>query len=137
MIFRLKGRCREFEIPDDWWSAAGMSSFAPGRSAYRAQPHPTLSTVMLRINEISASPRARGVPDFGKERMISVLEGIRLDQALPPIEVEVEQICEGFIHRLYNGRHRFCASIAVDFSHVPAQIVDMRGLLGSTGVPSA
>lgn len=61
--------------------------------------------------------------------MLSVLDAIRHDQTLPPIEVEVDDANEDrFTHRLYHGFHRFHASIAVGFSHVPALIVDMRDL---------
>jgi hypothetical protein len=62
------------------------------------------------------------VPDFGKERMISVLEAIRRDQSLPPVEVVAEAFGR-FSHRLYHGRHRFAASVALGFTHIAAVIV--------------
>jgi len=43
-------------------------------------------------------------------------------RTLPPIEV-VEAISNLYSHRLYHGRHRLAASIAVGFSLVPAVIV--------------
>jgi ParB-like chromosome segregation protein Spo0J len=54
--------------------------------------------------------------------MISVLDAIRRYRALPPIEV-VETIGDAYGHRLYHGRHRLAASIAVGFKLVPAVIV--------------
>jgi len=54
--------------------------------------------------------------------MVSVLDAIRCDGTLPPIEV-VEAISDAYSHRLYHGRHRLAASIAVGFSLVPAVVV--------------
>ena len=54
--------------------------------------------------------------------MLSVLDAIRRDATLPPIEV-VEAISDLYSHQLYHGRHRLAASIAVGFSLVPAMLV--------------
>jgi hypothetical protein len=54
--------------------------------------------------------------------MVSVLDAIRHDRTLPPIEV-VEAISNLYGHRLYHGRYRLAASIAVGFSLVPAVVV--------------
>jgi hypothetical protein len=116
MMFRSEGRCFEFEIPDEWWSAAGMSGFRPRSSTYCASAHPTLATRVLAIDQIRPFRRAPGVTDFDRGRMVSVLDAIRRHQALPPIEVD------RFTHRLHHGFYRFHASIAVGFSHVPAAI---------------
>jgi hypothetical protein len=77
---------------------------------------------ILRIDEIAVSPRGAGVPDFERDRMVSVLDAIRRDATLPPIEV-VEAISDAYSHRLHHGRHRLAASIAVDFFLVPAVVV--------------
>jgi hypothetical protein len=79
-------------------------------------------TMILRIDEIAVPPRGDGVPDFERDRMLIVLDAIRRDATLPPIEV-VEAISDAYSHRLYDGRHRLAASIAVGFSLVPAVIV--------------
>jgi hypothetical protein len=116
MMFISKERRFEFEIPDEWWSAAGMSGFTPQSSTYRASAHPTLETRLLAIDQIRAFRHAPRVADFDRDRMLIVLKAIRHHQALPPIEVD------RFTHRLHDGLHRFHASIAVGFSHVPAAI---------------
>jgi hypothetical protein len=89
MILRPMGG-GEVELPDEWWSAASMSSFMPRSSAYRASAHPKLATSLLAIDKVKPFRRAPGVPDFARDRMLSVLDAIRRDQALPPIEVEVD-----------------------------------------------
>jgi ParB-like chromosome segregation protein Spo0J len=116
-------RSFEFDLPDEWWAAAGMVGFVTYRTAYRRSA--VRRTMFLRIDQIAVPPRAAGVPDFERDRMVSVLDAIRRETTLPPIEV-VEPISDLYSHRLYHGRHRLAASIAVGFSLVPAVVV--RGL---------
>ena len=102
-----------------------MSRFSKGdREAYRrgAAGNPDNAPLILRVNDIAVEARDLGVPDFERDRMVSVLTAIRLDHALPPIDV-TEAGGEAFTHTLYHGRHRLAASIAVGFSLVPAVIV--------------
>jgi ParB-like chromosome segregation protein Spo0J len=97
-----------------------MVGFMTHRTAYRRNA--VRRTMILRIDEIAVPPRGAGVPDFERDRMVSVLDAIRHDRTLPPIEV-VEAISNLYGHRLYHGRHRLAASIAVGFFLVPAVIV--------------
>ena len=78
--------------------------------------------MLLRIDEITVPPRGPGVPDFERDRMVSVLDAILRDGTLPPIEV-VEATSDLYSHQVYHGRHRLAASIAVGFSLVPAVVV--------------
>ena len=122
MIFSAGGL--DFEIPDEWWKAAGMEAFASSRTGYRRRP-PTnadLVNVILSVNEIGVAPRGDGAPDFERDRMVSIFDAFSRELALPPIEV-VEASREGYRYWLYHGRHRLAASIAVGFSVVPAVIV--------------
>jgi hypothetical protein len=86
MMFISEERRFEFEIPDEWWSAADMSGFTPRSPTYRASAHPTLATTVLAFDQIRPFRRAPGVTDFDRDQMISVLDAIRRHQALPPIE---------------------------------------------------
>ena len=97
-----------------------MVGFVTYRTAYRRSA--ARRTMILRIDQIAVSPRGAGVPDFERDRMVSVLDAIRRDGTLPPIEV-AEAISDAYSHRLYHGRHRLAASIAVGFSLVPAVVV--------------
>jgi ParB-like chromosome segregation protein Spo0J len=106
--------------PDEWWEAADIVGFVTSRTAYRRNA--VRGTMILHIDEIAVPPRRAGVPDFERDRMVSVLDAIRRDGTLPPIEV-VETISDLYSHRLYHGRHRLAASIAVGFSLVPAVAV--------------
>ena len=118
-------KCRsqrfKFDLPDEWWAAAaGMVGFVTYHTAYRCCA--VRRTMILRIDEIAVPPRGAGVPDFERDRMVSVLDAIRRDETLPPIEV-VAAISDLYSHRLYPGRHRLAASIAVGFSLVAAVVV--------------
>jgi ParB-like chromosome segregation protein Spo0J len=97
-----------------------MLGFVSYRTAYRRNA--VRRTMILRIDEIAVPPRGAGVPDFERDRMVSVLDAIRHDRTLRPIEV-VEAISNLYSHRLYHGRHRLAASIAVGFTLVPAVVV--------------
>ena len=97
-----------------------MVGFVTSRTAYRRSA--VRRAMILRIDEIAVLPRGAGVPDFERDRMVSVLDAIRHDRTLPPIEV-VEAISNLYGHRLYHGRHRLAASIAVGFSLIPAVVV--------------
>jgi len=97
-----------------------MVGFVTSRTAYRRNA--VRRTMILRIDEIAVPPRGAGVPDFERDRMVSVLDAIRHDRTLPPIEV-LEAVSNLYGHQLYHGRHRLAASIAVGFSLVPAVIV--------------
>jgi hypothetical protein len=117
-------KCRserfKFDLPGEWWAAAGMVGFVTHRTAYRRNA--VRRCMILRIDEIFVPERGTGVPDFERDRMVCVLNAIRHDETLPPIEV-VEAVSDLYGHRLYDGRHRLAASIAVRFSLVPAVIV--------------
>jgi ParB-like chromosome segregation protein Spo0J len=117
---KCRSRWFTFDLPDEWWEAAGTGGFVTSRTAYRRNA--VRRAMILRIDQIAVPPRGAGVPDFERDRMVSVLDAIRREGTLPPIEV-VETISDAYSHRLYHGRHRLAASIAVGFSLVPAVVV--------------
>ena len=59
-------KCRspwfEFDLPDEWWAAAGMVGFVTHRTAYRRNA--VRRTRILCIDEIAVPPRGAGVADF-------------------------------------------------------------------------
>ena len=126
MIFSAGGV--DFEIPDEWWAAAGMEAFATSRTGYRRHPpiNARLINVILSVREIGVAPRGDGVPDFERDRLVSVFDAFSRDLALPPIEV-VDASKKGYRYWLHHGRHRLAASIAVGFLVVPAVIVRSLG----------
>jgi hypothetical protein len=122
MIFSAGGV--DFEIPDEWWAVAGMEAFATSRMGYRRHPstNADLMNVILSVKEIGVAPRGDRVPDFERDRMVSLFDAFSRELALPPIEV-VEASRKGYRFWLHQGRHRLAASLAVGFSVIPAVIV--------------
>jgi hypothetical protein len=54
-----------------------------------------------------------------KDRMVSVLQDIALRREIWPIEI-IEGASGDYRYRLHHGAHRFHASVAAGFSHIPA-----------------
>ncbi|PWB90811.1 hypothetical protein C5688_08040 [Methylocystis sp. MitZ-2018] len=77
----------EFEIPDEWWTEAGMTAFTLAGVTYRssggAQP--------IALREIEPPFRSVGCPkDFGgfdRERLVAVLRGIAGGDEIPPVQL--------------------------------------------------
>jgi ParB-like chromosome segregation protein Spo0J len=59
---------------------------------------------------------------FERDRMIDVLRDIALRKEIWPIEV-IEAASGDYRYRLHHGAHRFHASVAAGFSHIPAIVV--------------
>ena len=131
-----------FEIPDEWWTEAGMVGFVPSADAY---PHADDSLLV-----IEACPRAEVAPiirvpsvvkdahGFDRVRLVRVLSGLRSGAVLPPVDVVKlpRATEEGFRYRLIDGFHRFYGSMAAGFTHIPGSIVpNWRNLPGSPFTP--
>jgi hypothetical protein len=107
------------QIPVEWLGTAGMQDFTPLRLSYLCEsPHE-----LIALADIARPKRdSRIVFDCNglrRDRTMAVLAGIREDLSLPPIQVKAG----GRSYRVHNGFHRFYASLALGFSHIPAVIV--------------
>ena len=124
MRFSPSGRCFTFDVPDDWWSSSGMADFRPSSCCYPWRPiRPGFAIEILPLTSIRRGARNRVGGDFDRERMLAVLRGIASCEELPPVEVVALQDDGPFTHRLYDGFHRFSASIAAGFDAIPAIVV--------------
>jgi hypothetical protein len=121
MRFTLPEQQGSFEIPDEWWIEAGMPGFTPTSPAYHATPDPDV--VLVAVKDV-ARPARTVEKDFGgfeRVRLIKVLAGFVAGQAIPP--VKVHELPQGpFRYGLRDGLHRFYASVAAGFDHVPASM---------------
>jgi hypothetical protein len=61
----------------------------------------------------------RGYAGFEHERMIKTLHDIALRKEIWRIEI-VDGVSGDYRYRIHRGAHRFHASIATGFSHIPA-----------------
>jgi hypothetical protein len=118
-------------LEDDWWAEAEMAGFSPASTAYRTDPglskrgEPILE---VRIADVGSVGPVRcsigifrdsedGVP--ARERVLKILRGFRLGDAIPPIEVVECRPGSQHRYKLTAGVHRFYCSLAAGFTHVP------------------
>lgn len=121
---------RDFEIPDDWWAEAGMNSFQPRSQHYAYKPDPrhdaNTPISIIPIALIKPLHRNPGVEkDFGgfeRKRLMDVLTAFATGLPIPPIEIRLDPQTP-YEYSLYDGYHRFRASVAAGFTHVPAIII--------------
>ncbi len=110
-------------IPDAWIAEARMQTFRRTRRAYRCDsPHECIA-----LADIEVPLRRSGYPldanGFRHDRMVRLLTGIRDNVSLPAIYIERGDLGQR-PYRVREGVHRYHASLALGFSHVPAEIVE-------------
>jgi len=87
MRFRFPLLPAEFEIPDAWWTEAGMTTFRPLAPSYRSTP----DAVAMPLREVEPPFRnpevIRDWRGFDRARMIRVLSGMATGAEMPPVPV--------------------------------------------------
>jgi hypothetical protein len=117
----------EFDVPDEWLREAGVANFVPKSVAYKSSPAAQLA--LLTAVEppprlISHSLSWRG---FDRSRFVNVLRGIVEGseiEAVPVVEMPfVDLGSSPYKFRVRDGVHRFYASVAMGFSHLPTELL--------------
>ena len=114
----------EFEIPDEWWAEAGMTGFVPSGPAYHST---AAATHVVRLRDMEPPFRFPEHPldwrGFSHVRLVSILRGIAAGIEIEPVslvELPPSDVPPApFRYRVRNGLHRFYASIAAGFDHLP------------------
>jgi hypothetical protein len=108
------------KIPTEWLTEAGLQHFSATTQSFLCTAQHVLIPLaniekMVRILPLDAN-------GFRRDKMMPVLVGIR-DAAdiKPPVPVERVGIDR---YRLRDGTHRFYASLALGFSHLPCDICE-------------
>ena len=125
MIFTHHGL--QIEMPDDWWTEAGMRGFVPTFTAYRVNQRLFQNAREVPLIEVGPAVRNLGVGIFNdskeegsaRERVVRILRGFRFDNAIPPVEIVEGQIGYPYRYKLVHGAHRFYCSMAAGFKSVP------------------
>ena len=112
-------------IPAKWLAEACVQDFrpAPTQLGFRCDEQHKL----IALSDIEAPLRISGYSldanGFRHDRMVSVLTGIRDNVSLPAIRIEMADPGQRQ-YRVREGAHRYHASLALGFSHIPAEIVE-------------
>ena len=106
-----------FEIPDEWWREAGMPNYVSRSVSYR--PGTTARrVVMAPLPSIEVPRRTPGLLGLDRGRTVRALRCIAEDAPLPPVPAE-ELSGERHLFMLRDGFHRYHASVAAGFTHLP------------------
>jgi len=115
-----RGGC--FPLLAAWWVEAGMDDFQRETEAYLLTVYPAVQ--LIALTDIEPPPLGRrahltdGGFDYG--RMTRILQGIASRQVIPPVEVKVKDCQPGeYRYEVYDGWHRFYASVAAGFPCLP------------------
>src|SRR5437660_3579946 len=117
-----------FDLEDDWWNEARMAGFSPTSRAYRtdARFSDTGEPILeVSIAEVAPAPRPVGIfrdSEDGipaRERVLKILWGFRLGEAIPPVRVVESKSGSIYRYKLTDGAHRFYCALASGFTHVP------------------
>ncbi len=117
----------QIEIPDEWWTEAGMRLFVPTFTAYRVNHRQFQNVREVPIKDVGPVSRNSGVGIFNdseeegsaRERVVRILRGFRFDNAIPPVEIVEGQAGYPYRYKLVHGAHRFYCSLAAGFTSVP------------------
>jgi hypothetical protein len=99
-----------------------MGAFRPTKASYRAKASCEICITTVDLAEVVPPIRNPGVRWFGRERMVRILHGLANDLALPPIEVHELPDQGSGKYGVRDGFHRFYASAAAGFDHLPVVI---------------
>lgn len=120
MKFSCNGQ--DFEIPDTWWTGAGVLGWMPSVECYAATADPRYPTVVIPLGSIAPPVRDQGSRWFDEGRMVRILQGLRSGTALPPIELHKPPGESIFRYAVRDGFHRFYAVAALQLTSLPATV---------------
>ena len=126
MRFRFPLLPAELEIPDAWWTEAGMTAFCQSAQSYGCTPD-AIAVPLREIEPPFRNPEVmRDWRGFDRERLVRILGGIATDAEIEPVPVIAlprTDFREGpFRYRVRDGLHRFYASVPATFECLPVVV---------------
>jgi hypothetical protein len=114
-----------FEIPDEWWACADMNKFSKGENqSYSCWPG-SQKVDIVPLAEIEPPQRGDGIPPFKKYKLVPILFGFQSPESpLPPVEVLRQEPPTQYRFKVFNGYHRYYASIAVGYLSLPVFVME-------------
>lgn len=141
MLYWLPHPPLAFEIPDAWLAEAGATGFKAAGASYRGTAYSIAGETLVPLSAIAPMMRRtnvsrdhhgfrrRGGPDGGPGGMVDVVRAMIEGIHLPPVQVRALRgtSVEGFAYAVQDGFHRFYASHALGFTHLPCLVqADIR-----------
>ncbi len=120
-----------FDIPDAMWTAAGAPGWRPTARCYVASayrdavtdnPHDDLAVEYVLLDLIVPPVRSGGAPWFVDERMLRALRGMVAGEPIPAVLGQRPNDDPGALVQIVDGMHRFYASAALGFTHLPVAV---------------
>ncbi|MCJ2005633.1 hypothetical protein [Methylobacterium sp. J-092] len=116
----------DFEIPDDWLGAISSRTPPPAGAGY----HPSAPATLVPLADIQPPRRDRAFPlewhGMERHRFVRVLEWMVGGNGIEPVPLLAVPPLDGcnqlYPFVVYDGLHRFYASIVAGFDHLPAEI---------------
>jgi len=116
---KIEHRDLRFEFSDDLWAEAEMVGFTARTQAYRTRVGAEVFVVKIdHVGPVDRVRRHKLLRD--RSSVLDILQGFRIGDAIPPVEVVLGKPGYGHQYRLTNGAHRLYCSIAAGFTHIPA-----------------
>jgi hypothetical protein len=120
-----------FDIPDHIWHGTGMAGWQPYACSYSAvayrdaltdRPHEDLRVELVPIDRVEP-PQNNGVARFlVDDRLLRVLQGFATGVPLPAVLGQRHDNDPMADVQVLDGAHRFYASVAVGFTHLPVAV---------------
>jgi hypothetical protein len=113
----------QFTIPAEWWNEAGMKAFQRQSPSYRFQRSPTI--LLIRIDSIEPLILKHRLDQVLRRiSLVSIFRRIASESFMPPIQLDELPPNGEYAYRIRRGAHRFYASVAAGFTHIPAVVFE-------------
>lgn len=123
MKFDTPRKTQQFEIPDAWWNFVSSERFELAPGGYYPY-RPREGVILLKLADIAPPARNPEVETFRRYKLIPVLLAFQSPECcVPPIEVQ-HLHGDAYSYRVFNGFHRYYASIAVGYQRIAAAVVE-------------
>jgi hypothetical protein len=109
---------QQFSIRAALWKAAGIGLWVPPAKCYISAIPASAVELLSAIRPPVLSPETRGLDD---SRLLDILTKIRRGTPLDPVKVYREPETDTIV--LYDGAHRYFASVALCCTNIPCEYV--------------
>lgn len=122
MQFKVLSQALAFEIDDELWRESGAAAFCVTMPAYVFPANPDLDVRLVPVSMVYAPVRDPGVIGLDPNRLLPVLKRFVSGDPVYAIRAQERPGATDYPLEVCDGYHRFYASIALGFTHLPLQV---------------